>query len=331
MSPCATVAIEEAPRENAGRGTHRARAWYPRAGLMLPSIESLRCFTAAAKLLNFRAASRSVALTPAAFGQRIKQLEEQLGTPLFHRTTRSVRLTESGLALLPAAERCLLAAADCVRTGSAGSRSLAPMDVTIGTRHELGLSWILPQLDALTKAQPWLRLHLYFGSGADILMRVRSMEIECAVTSSRLTDPKLDSLRLHREDYVFVGASALLEKRPLEKAKHAAEHTLLDTDVGLSLFRYFRDAPGGGDHLRFGTVVRLGTIEAIRARAIAQAGIAVLPEYLVKKDLAAGRLVRILPSVALLSDWFRLIFRVDDPRRSIYEQIATQMSAVPLK
>ncbi len=298
---------------------------------MLPSIDSLRCFTAAAKLLNFRAAARSVALTPAAFGQRIKQLEEQLGAPLFQRTTRSVRLTESGLALLPAAERTLLAAGDCVRAGSAGSRSLAPMDVTIGTRHELGLSWILPQLDALTKVQPWLRLHLYFGSGADILMRVRSMEIECAVTSSRLTDPKLDSLRLHREDYVFVGAAALLEKKPLDRAKHAAAHTLLDTDVGLSLFRYFRDAPSGGDHLRFGGVVHLGTIEAIRVRALAQAGVAVLPEYLVRKDIAAGRLQRILPSVALLSDWFRLVFRTDDPRRSVYEQVAAQMSEVPLK
>jgi DNA-binding transcriptional LysR family regulator len=297
---------------------------------MLPSIESLRCFTAAAKLLNFRAAARSVALTPAAFGQRIKQLEEQLGAPLFQRTTRSVRLTESGLALLPAAERTLLAAAECVRSGSEG-RSLVPMDVTLGTRHELGLSWILPQLDALTKAQPWLRLHLYFGSGADILMRVRSMEIECAVTSSRLTDPKLDSLRLHREDYVFVGATALLDKKPLEKAKHAEAHTLLDTDVGLSLFRYFRDAPGGGDHLRFGSVMRLGTIEAIRLRVLAHAGIAVLPEYVVRKDIASGRLTKILPNVALISDWFRLVFRIDDPRRSIYEQMAAQMSEVPLK
>jgi DNA-binding transcriptional LysR family regulator len=298
---------------------------------MLPSIDSLRCFTAAAKLLNFRAAARSVALTPAAFGQRIKQLEEQLGSPLFHRTTRSVRLTDTGLALLPAAERCLLAAADCVRTGSSGSKALAPMDVTIGTRHELGLSWILPQLDSLTKAQPWLRLHLYFGSGADIVMRVRSMEIECAVTSSRITDPKLDSLRLHREDYVFVGAAALLAKQPLEKPKHAEAHTLLDTDAGLSLFRYFRDAPGGGDNLHFGGVVRLGTIEAIRARVVAQAGIAVLPEYLVKKDIASGRLAKILPNVALLTDWFRLVFRIDDPRRSIYEQMAQQMSEVPLK
>lgn len=298
---------------------------------MLPSIDSLRCFTAAAKLLNFRAAARSVALTPAAFGQRIKQLEEQLGAPLFQRTTRSVRLTESGLALLPAAERCLLAAAECVRVGAAGSRSLAPMDVTIGTRHELGLSWILPQLDALTKAQPWLRLHLYFGSGADILLRVRSMEIECCVTSSRLVDPKLDSLRLHREDYVFVGATALLEKKPLKRAEDAKEHTLLDTDETLSLFRYFRDAPGGGDHLQFAHAVRLGTIEAIRTRVLQHAGVAVLPEYLVRKDIASGKLTKILPSVALVHDFFRLVFRADDPRRPIYEQIAKQMSATPLK
>ena len=298
---------------------------------MLPSIDSLRCFTAAAKLLNFRAAARSVALTPAAFGQRIKQLEEQLGAPLFQRTTRSVRLTESGLALLPAAERTLLAAAECVRVGAAGSRSLAPMDVTIGTRHELGLSWILPQLDGLTKAQPWLRLHLYFGSGADIMLRVRSMEIECCVTSSRLVDPKLDSLRLHREDYVFVGATALLEKKQLRRAEDAKEHTLLDTDETLSLFRYFRDAPGGGDHLQFANAVRLGTIEAIRLRVLQHAGVSVPPEYLVRKDIASGKLTKVLPSVTLLHDYFRLVFRADDPRRPIYEQIAKQMSATPLK
>ena len=297
---------------------------------MLPSIESLRCFAAAAKLLSFRAAARSVALTPAAFGQRIKQLEEQLGTPLFHRTTRSVRLTEAGLALVPAAERALLAAAECLRVGSSKGAS-SPVDVTIGTRHELGLSWILPQLDDLARDQPWVRLHLYFGSGGDLLLRVRSMEIECAVTSSRLTDGKLDSLRLHREDYVFVGAAALLAKRPLSKSSDAAGHTLLDTDANLSLFRYFRDAPGGGDHLRFAQIVRLGTIEAIRRRVLARAGVAVLPRYLVAGDLAAGKLAPILPKVTLLHDYFRLVFRADDPRREIYERIAARMAAAALR
>lgn len=297
---------------------------------MLPSIESLRCFAAAAKLLNFRAAARSVALTPAAFGQRIKQLEEQLGAPLFVRTTRSVRLTDAGLALVPAADRCLLAAADCVRLTATDDRALAPMDVTIGTRHELGLSWILPQLDALTKQQPWLRLHLYFGSGADILLRVRSMEIECAVTSSRFTDPKLDTIRLHREDYVFVGATALLSERPLRKAADAARHTLIDTDASLALFRYWNDASRGGDPLKFASIVRLGTIDAIHRRVLARAGVAVLPRYLVAKSLAAKTLTTIMPTVTPNHDFFRLVFRADDPRRSVYETLAAQMRATPL-
>lgn len=296
---------------------------------MLPSTESLRCFTAAAKLLNFSAAARTVALTPTAFGQRIKQLEQELGAPLFQRTTRSVRLTSAGMTLLPAAERCLMAAAECARVGA--SQVSQRMDVTLGTRHELGLSWILPQLDTLERTEAGLRLHMYFGSGTDLVTRVRSMEIECAVTSSRFTDPKLDSLRLHREDYAFVGAAPLLKNTPFLKSKHAAQHTLLDADASLPLFRYYRDAPGGGDDLHFGGIVHLGTIEAIRTRVLARAGVAVLPEYLIRKDLAAGRLQRIFPRVALLSDWFRLVFRVDDPRRSLYERMAEQLRSVPLR
>ncbi len=298
---------------------------------MLPAIDSLRCFAAAAKLLHFRAAARSVALTPAAFGQRIKQLEEQLGVPLFHRTTRSVQLTEAGLALLPVAEKTLLAAAECARVAAAGDRALSPVDVVLGTRHELGLSWILPELDPLAKAHPWLRLHLYFGSGSDLLLRVRTMEIDCAVTSTPLSDAKLDAIPLHREDYVFVGARKLLEAVPFTRADHAQKHTLIDVDASLPLFRYFRDAPGGGNRLRFASVLRLGTIEAIRVRAVAGAGVAVLPEYLVRDDLAKKRLVRVLSKIALLPDWFRLVFRADDARRSIYDRIAEHLIGVPLK
>jgi hypothetical protein len=66
-----------------------------------PSFESLRCFVEAARLLNFRAAARAVALTPAALGQRIAQLEAQIGQTLFHRTTRRVTLSEAGLAPPP--------------------------------------------------------------------------------------------------------------------------------------------------------------------------------------------------------------------------------------
>ena len=296
---------------------------------MLPSLDSLRCFTSAAKLLNFRAAARSVALTPAAFGQRIKQLEEQLGVVLFHRTTRTVRLTEAGLAMLPFAEKCLLFAGECTRVGT-GESKMGAVDIVLGTRHELGLSWVLPQVEPLSKAQPWLQLHLYFGSGSDLLLRVRTMEIDCAVTSTRFTDPKLDSVRLHREEYVFVGQAALLTAQPLTRPEHAGRHTLLDIDAELPLFRYWRDAPAGGDRLRFGKIVRLGTIDAIRQRVLARAGVAVLPEYLVRRELAAGKLRVVLPSVRPLHDYFRLVFRADDPRRTVYEGLARTMLENPL-
>ena len=80
---------------------------------MLPDLESLRCFVAAAELLNFRAAARQVALSPAALSQRIRSIEEQLQTPLFQRTTRRVHLTAAGLSLYPVAKKTLESAAEC--------------------------------------------------------------------------------------------------------------------------------------------------------------------------------------------------------------------------
>jgi hypothetical protein len=119
--------------------------------------------------------------------------------------------------------RALEAAADC-RHARGGTPQPAPVEVVLGTRHELGLSWIVPMLKPLADAQAGLTLHLYFGSGADPVARVRGVAIDCAVTCTRLTDPKLDSIRLHREDYVFVGAPRLLERRPLRRAEDAHDY-----------------------------------------------------------------------------------------------------------
>jgi LysR family transcriptional regulator, glycine cleavage system transcriptional activator len=297
---------------------------------MLPSLDNLQCFERAARLLNFRKAAKAVGLTPAAFGQRIQKLEDQLGVKLFARTTRSVHLTEAGTALLEPAERCLRLAEETMRAAR-GESAPPPMDLVLGTRHELGLSWVLPQLDRLEKARPWLQLHLYFGSGPDLLLRVRTMEVDCAVTSTRLGDPKLDSFRLHREDYVFCGAGALLSREPLKRPEDAKRHHLLDASPERPLFRYWKDAPKGGDRLEFARGVWLGGIEAIHRRILAGAGVGVLPEYLIRHDLASGRLRRIFPGVVLLHDYFRLVFRTDDPRRPIYEGLARSLLETPLQ
>jgi LysR family transcriptional regulator, glycine cleavage system transcriptional activator len=296
----------------------------------LPSLESLRCFVTAAKMLNFRKAAHAVALTPAAFGQRIKQLEEQFEVELFARTTRTVSLTEAGLALLPSAERCLEAAQECVRAAQ-GETGPAPMDIILGTRQELGMSWVLPQLDNLTLDRPWLQLHLYFGSGPDLLLRVRSFEIDCAITSTRLTDPKLDAYKLHREDYVFVGSTKLLENQPLTSIDQAKNHTLLDIGAALPLYRYWKDAPGSPDFLEFKKLVFLGSIEAIRSRLKQDAGVAVLPLYLVNQELQDGEFQLVFPEIMTTHDYFRLVFRIDDPRRSIFRSLSETLQKVPLR
>ncbi len=294
------------------------------------SLDSLRCFTEAARLLNFRAAARAVALSPAALGQRIRQLEDEIGVTLFHRSTRTVVLTEAGLDLLPYAQTTLAAAEDCRRVGR-GEASPSPRELVIGTRHELGLSWIEPLVETLEQRYPGLTVHLYFGSGPDLVSNVRSLAIDCAVTSTRIVDPKLDGFRLHDETYTFVGSPKLLRDTPLRAVADAQHHTLFDATAELPLFGYWRDAPGGFDSLRFGRAVRMGTIEAIRKQVLRGRGVGVLPSYFVERDLEAERLVTILPKVRPLTDFFRLVYRVDDPRRSFLSSLAETLRAHPLR
>jgi DNA-binding transcriptional LysR family regulator len=297
---------------------------------VLPPPDSLACFVEAARLLSFRATGRAVGLTPAAVSQRIRQLEDLLGVRLFHRTTRTVVLTEAGLSMLPFAERALEAGAQCLKAAR-GDLGPPAVELVLGTRHELGISWIVPMLPKIRARHPGFTMHLYFGSGPDLLLRVRTLEIDCAVTSSRLTDPKLDSQRLHEEKYVFVADKKLVNRAPLRRVEDARHHVLFDTTEALPLFRYWRDAPGGTDSLAFKSVMRLGTIEAIRELVLWGEGVAVLPEYYVRTYLANKRLVRLFPRVTPLSDNFRLVYRADDPRASVYVALAETMRSVPLK
>lgn len=63
-------------------------------------LNLLSMFTAVAEAGNFRAAADRLGVTRSAFSQGMQRLENALEQPLFHRTTRSVRLTEEGERLL---------------------------------------------------------------------------------------------------------------------------------------------------------------------------------------------------------------------------------------
>jgi DNA-binding transcriptional LysR family regulator len=142
--------------------------------------------------------------------------------------------------------------------------------------------------------------------------------------------PRLETVQLHREDYVLVGSPALLTRHPLRKPEHAISHTLIDENPQLPLFSYLRDAPHV-EPLPFGRILYRGTIAAMRHAVLACEGVAVLPRYLVEGDIRKRRLRVLLRRTSPLHDHFRLFFRAGDPRRGLYETLATLLKKVPLR
>ncbi len=296
--------------------------------MQLPDIESLRCFAAAAHHRNFRKAAREVALSPAAFSDRIKRLEELLGVRLFQRTTRTCHLTPDGERALVHAREALDATRRCA---VAASREPVPFDLVVGTRFELGLSWLVPALDALSRSQAERRLHLYFGDTDALLVALERGLCDALVTSARLSHAGTETASLHEERYVFVAAPSLLDERPIKSHKDAAGHVLLDLHADLPLFRYFLDGRPPRESWRFAHVQRLGTIAAVAAQARRGDGVGVLPRYFVAKDLAKRTLIEPFPKAKLSVDYFRLVWRTGHPRSDDLVKLAAELRDMPLK
>ena len=294
----------------------------------LPDLDSLRCFDAAASRLNFRAASAMVFLSPAAFSDRIKRLEEQVGVPLFVRTTRHVALTSAGQALWPRARVALEAARACLNPQAPDE---TPYELVLSTRFELGLSWLVPALEKLEAQRPNRTLHLHFADSTQMLTALRRGSVDCAVSSVRLVEANVKYALLHEESYVFVAAPKLLRTAALRQPDDAGSHRLLDISADLPLFRYFLDARPRDEKWSFERVQHLGTIGAVRALALAGRGVAVLPRYFVREELAKGRLTQLFKTQPLLTDYFRLIWRAGHPRHAQLEQLGAELQKLPIQ
>lgn len=287
-------------------------------------LESLRCFVVAAECDSFRTAAQRVALSAGAFSDRMRRLEEQLGALLFDRATRRPQLTDAGLRLLPHARALLSSAERCADIARA-SEQRAPFELTVGTRFELGLSWLCPALDPLKEAVPERTIHLFMGDTPDLLARVERGDLDAVVFSARLTSGRLRYAALHPEPYVFVSA------RPgLAGPEQAHEHTLLEVSRDMPLFRYLLDALPDATPWPFARCELLGGIGAVRYRALQGAGVAVLPEYFVRDDLTAGSLHRLMPEVQLREDTFRLVWRAGHPLERELLALADALRARPL-
>jgi LysR family transcriptional regulator, glycine cleavage system transcriptional activator len=122
---------------------------------LLPPLNALRAFEAAARHLSFKQAAHELHVTAGAVSQQIRLLEERLGVQLFERRTRQVVLTAAGetyLARIREAFRCLADA----------TAELRPEGVTgllhIGVHGNFAIDGLRTRLAPFRKAQPQLAI-----------------------------------------------------------------------------------------------------------------------------------------------------------------------------
>jgi DNA-binding transcriptional LysR family regulator len=137
---------------------------------------------------------------------RIRQLEEHLGTRLFHREGRSIRLSAEGNTLLTYADRLLRLADETVsemRTGKPkGVFRIGAIESTAGSR-------LAPILSRYHAACPEVVVELATGTTGALVTRVLNFELEAALVSEPFTAPTLEARRVFEERLVLVTSTAI--------------------------------------------------------------------------------------------------------------------------
>jgi DNA-binding transcriptional LysR family regulator len=142
-------------------------------------LHQLRCFVAAAEELHFGKAAHRLEMLPSALGRYIRLLEEDLGTRLMMRTTRSVTLTDDGAVLLEEA-RSLLAQADslAIKFRTRGRKQAATLRVGAIDSAAAGLLPML--LHDFREKRPDVTVQLVEDKTIRLLPRVLSGRLDLA-------------------------------------------------------------------------------------------------------------------------------------------------------
>ena len=115
----------------------------------------LECFMAVANFLNFSRAAQQLRITQPAVSHQINTLEDELGVKLFHRTSKSVRMTQEGFQFTHYAGE-ILKLTDLSRARMKEAQKEAPQRLVVGCRNTGELRLLIPALDQLRREEPQL-------------------------------------------------------------------------------------------------------------------------------------------------------------------------------
>ncbi|CAG9238094.1 Transcriptional regulator [Paraburkholderia tropica] len=236
-----------------------------------------------AELAIFRAVVRENGVTRAAaklnrvqsnVTTRIKQLEEELGTPLFTRDGRRLVLTPAGETLLPYAER-MLALADEARHALKAARPAGRL--RLGTMESAAASRLPGVLARYHQDWPDVTLELETATTGCLMERLRAFEIDAALVATPFAGPPesevFEHVPIYREELVMITPRG---HRPIRQPGDVALSTLVAFERGCA-YRNYVEAWYLEHGIRPTRVLELGSYHAIVACVAAGAGVAVAP------------------------------------------------------
>jgi DNA-binding transcriptional LysR family regulator len=242
---------------------------------------------------SFTAAAQRLGITKSAVGKSVATLEQRLGVRLLERTTRRLALTEEGADFY---QSCVtvLAELDQAEARAASRQREVAGTLRISLPASFGRRWVMPQLLALARRHPKLRLELGFSDRAvDLLEEGFDMVV-------RLGDPgnsaSLSSRYLGNQRLVSCASPSYLAARgsPMCIADLKEHDCITFGSLGRMLPWIFLDEDGSTTKVVISGRHTISDGEALRAAALDGLGIAQLPTWLAADELSSGALIPVL-------------------------------------
>lgn len=249
-------------------------------------VGPLRAFDVAARTLNLSAAANELNVTHAAVSRQVKQLEQRLGTTLFERLPRGLKLTAHG-ALLAAGTReafdRLASAIEDVSTPTVRRK------LTISTFASLAARWLMPRVQAFAAKFPDIDLQV---STTARLVDFAREDVDIGIRFGHGRYPGLHVVSLLQPKEIVVCSPALLQRGPaLRTLSDLKHHTLLHDDSHRTWTRWLEAVGAKGVNPRRGIIC--GDRNAMLQAALEGQGVALASTVFGGNDLATGRLVQV--------------------------------------
>ncbi|WP_421792604.1 LysR family transcriptional regulator [Hyphobacterium sp.] len=255
-------------------------------------IDTLRLFVSVAELGSFTRAADREGITPGAASKQITALETRLQARLLERTTRSVRLTDAGEALLERI-RPWLAEFEVIEEGFAEENAAPAGTLRVSAPVDFGGNILMPVIADFMRQWPGLDVRL---SLADRMVDLVDEGYDLAVRIGHLADSSLIAKRLAPACMSVVASPDYLAAagRPETPGNLTQHDCIIDRNKPApQLWKFERD--GQTEEVKVtGRVTLNGAIAAVEAAAQGL-GITCGPAWAAREALAAKRVVPVLP------------------------------------